>query len=111
MFKVTDTATGATLALVDSPNYVKKGANGCFVSADSQTTTAITINGGNLYALVGRGEVEGALGTVVVSQTDAGKMAMEQAAQLDYIAMMADVDLDVLTAVTTSETEVSDDEQ
>ncbi|MCD7709546.1 MAG: hypothetical protein LUI02_06705 [Clostridiales bacterium] len=108
MYAVIDTQTGATLAMVDEPNYIKAGANGCYVAASREDAQGVSVNGGDVYGLVGREGIKG-LGTVVVAQSDAGKMAMETAAQLDYIAMMADVDLDVLTAK--AETEVDGDEQ
>lgn len=86
------------LALCDKPRYIKKHTNGSFIQTELTDATGVAV-GGAPYTLLGH-ELDGTMGTVVVQEIDTGEMLLTDqtniavnTSNLDYIAMMSDIEL------------------
>lgn len=95
MYKIINKETGAVLAMTERPNYIRKADNGCLVLCAQTEATGIAWEG-TPYALFGS-ELEGAEGTVLLSEMDGGSeiRALSQAAE-DTDAMMVDQELRII---------------
>lgn len=92
MYKIINHETEAALAMTERPNYITRADNGCFVLCRPEEATGIAWEG-IPYALLGQ-EMEGAAGTVLLSEVDGGQelQALSEAAE-DTDAMMVDQEL------------------
>lgn len=92
MYRIMDHETGAVLDMTEKPNYINRAENGCFVLCSREEATGLAWEG-KPYALFGK-ELEGAAGTVLLSEADGGReiRALETAAE-DTDAMMVDQEL------------------
>lgn len=92
MYQIINTGTGAVLAMTERPNYITRADNGCFVLCRPEEATGIAWEG-IPYALLGQ-ELEGASGTVLLSEVDGGQelQALSETAA-DTDAMMVDQEL------------------
>lgn len=70
MFKIIK--DGATIAMTEAPNYVKRQGNGCLALCQEPEAEGIA-HAGEVFHLLGRQELEGAAGTVMLEETDAGE--------------------------------------
>lgn len=83
MYKIT--RDGETVAMTEAPNYVRKAENGCFTLCKEAEAEGIA-HGGQVFHLLGRPDMEGAVATVMLEETDAGAELMaarQQAADTD----------------------------
>lgn len=80
---------GATLALTEAPNYVRRQKNGCFALCEERDAQGIVHNG-TVYHLLGREALEGQE-SVVLEEFDAGaEMEHTRTAVEDADAMNVD---------------------
>lgn len=93
------TTEGAELGLADSVLFIKKSADGTFIESSQEDAIGLAYKG-TAYNLPGHSEIEGAK-TAVAVQVSAAQIMQEQVAlserlqaNMDYIAMMAEVDMD-----------------
>lgn len=68
MFKITK--DGATMAMTEAPNYIKRAENGCFILCGADEAEGVACNG-TPYHLLGRPDMDG-LDTVLLEEVDAG---------------------------------------
>lgn len=87
------TEDGVQIAVTETPTFIKVGRSGAYATADRETAEGIAV-AGKPCSLFGKAPLPGADETVMISEFDGGKRIEELEAQLDYIAMMTDVDLD-----------------
>lgn len=89
---------GATMALVETPTYIKQKESGCFVLCDEGDAQGIAYNG-TPYHIDGRQEMEGAT-TVSLSYTDGGAEITKsaEASNIVFVAMAEAGDIDTATA-------------
>lgn len=92
MYQIMNKETGVVLAMTERPNYITRADNGCFALCRPEEATGIAWEG-TPYALFGK-ELEGASGTVLLSEVDGGRelQALSEAAT-DTDAMMVDQEL------------------
>lgn len=86
--------SGRDLAVVEAPYYIRHGKSGSLCPASAQDAIGVAVNG-TPYNLAGHNDIEGAE-TVIVRQVDGGVYILQEqktAANLDYIAMMTDIEL------------------
>ncbi len=89
MYRIIGSKTGTVLAMTEQPNYITRAENGCFVLCPEEEALGIAWEG-IPYALFGR-ELEGAAGTVLLSETDGGReIWVLSVAAADTDAMMVD---------------------
>lgn len=93
------TTSGTELGLTDSVRYIKKSDAGAFVQATVGEAIGVAY-GGVAYNLIGHSEIADA-DTVIVVDAPLGQLIAESEAaasklqaNIDYIAMMSDIELD-----------------
>ena len=93
------TTDGTELGLTDSVLFIKRSPEGTFVEADETEAIGIAFNG-EPYNLPGHNEIQNAK-TAVLVKTTLAQILLEQStatnklqANMDYLAMMAEIDLD-----------------
>ena len=69
MYKIT--RDGETVAMTEAPSYVRRAENGCFTLCQEAEAAGIVHNG-QVFHLLGRPDMEGAVATVMLEETDAG---------------------------------------
>lgn len=69
MYKIT--RDGETVAMTEAPSYVRRAENGCFTLCQEAEAAGI-VHGGQVFHLLGRPDMEGAVATVMLEETDAG---------------------------------------
>lgn len=104
------TTEGTELGLADSVLFIKKNTDGTLIEASRKDAIGLAYKG-TAYNLPGHTEIEGAK-TAVAVQVSAAQIMQEQTvlteklqANMDYLAMMSDVDIDDAEAVATAEEE------
>lgn len=104
------TTEGTELGLTDSVLFIKKSTDGTLIEASREDAIGLAYKG-TAYNLPGHTEVERAK-TAVAVQVSAAQIMQEQTvfaeklqANMDYLAMMSDVDIDGAEAVATAEEE------
>ena len=60
-----------TVAITEAPNYIRRATNGCFNLCQEAEAEGI-VHGGKVFHLLGRPDIEGAVATVMLEETDAG---------------------------------------
>jgi len=90
---------GTELGVTDSVLFIKRSPEGTFIEADEAEAIGIAFKG-EPYNLHGHDEIQNAK-TVVLVKTTLAQILLEQnaaasklQANMDYLAMMAEVDLD-----------------
>lgn len=63
---------GAVLAMTEAPNYIKRTENGCFTLCQEPEAEGIA-HAGAAFQLLGRPSMGGAVGAVMLEETDAGE--------------------------------------
>ncbi len=95
MYQIINSNSGATVGLTSQILYIKRAENGCFVFCDRQEAIGVAYNS-QPYNLMGHNEIDGAQ-TVLVTEIDSGRLMEEiqakNAASIDYLSMMAGIDL------------------
>ncbi len=93
------TTDGAELGITDSVLFIKRSSEGTFIETDEADAVGIAFNG-EPYNLPGHTEIQNAK-TAVLVKTTLAQILLEQStaanklqANMDYLAMMAEVDLD-----------------
>ena len=92
MYQIVTTG-GEILGYTDTLNYIRKNDNGIYIRCNQPQAQGIAYKS-VAYNLTGHNEIDGE--TVIISEIDYGNFIhqVEQiAANLDYLAMMAKVDL------------------
>lgn len=85
---------GKEIGITDKINFIRRGSSGSFITADNLTATGIAYHG-KAYDLAGHEEIGGA-DTVTVAEIDGSayvKAARQSAADIDYFAMMSEIEL------------------
>lgn len=83
MFKIKK--SGTTLAMTETPVYVKRHENGCFILCAPDEAEGIA-HAGTVYHLLGRPEMEGAE-TVMLVEADAGAEIKDAQAAIDDLVI------------------------
>lgn len=104
------TTEGTELGLADSVLFIKKSTDGTLIEVSREDAIGLAYKG-TAYNLPGHTEIEEAK-TAVAVQVSAAQIMQEQTvlteklqANMDYLAMMSDVDIDETEAVATAEEE------
>lgn len=63
---------GETVAMTEAPNYIRMAGNGCRVLCSAEEAEGIA-HAGEVFHLLGRPDLEGAVATVMLEETDAGE--------------------------------------
>ena len=93
MFKITDISDGRSIGMTEAPTYIKQHENGCFVLCPEPEAQGISFEG-IVYHIMGRPDLEGAVGTVTLEPMDAGAIvAAMQLSGADADAMNVDQEL------------------
>ena len=89
---------GAVLALTESPNYIQLHPDGFYILCDQSEAQGVALNG-TPYHLFGRAAMEG-LETVVLAETDAGRVLKEQEAVngITFVTLAEAGSIDTVTA-------------
>ena len=97
MYKLIKT-DGTTLGYTERVNYIKISTNGCYVFTEKESAIGVAYNS-TPYNLLGHNDIENA-DTVIVKEEDIGVFAKsieQNAANIDYLSMMAGIDFPVVT--------------
>lgn len=79
---------GTVLAMTEAPNYIKRQENGYFSLCGAEDAEGIA-HGGVVFHLLGRPDIEGAAGTVMLEATDAGGTLAEILLAVDDLTVAA----------------------
>lgn len=99
MYRIINEQTGELIGLTESVRYIRiHEGNGCFVQCDEEQAIGVAFQS-EPYNLFGHEEIADRP-TIIVRKVDGGEVSMKQkemsdknAANIDYISMMADIDL------------------
>ena len=89
---------GAVLALTESPNYIRLHPDGFYILCDQSEAQGVALNG-TPYHLFGRTAMD-ALETVVLVETDAGRILLEQETvnSITFVTLAEAGSIDTVTA-------------
>lgn len=85
---------GKEIGITDKIRFIRKGTSGSYISADNLNATGVAYRG-KAYDLAGHEEV-GGVDTVTVAEVDGSAYVMaarQSAADIDYFAMMSEIEL------------------